>query len=109
MTHMIVTVNKLNRRSSPINNVGDKSNIVDTVNRGFSFDSTEQTNNAAGTWYKDSFNLYYWAGGLAADISAIPATNAVTTPTATTVAIASLGVLTTVSKTLLNPPQIVPH
>ncbi len=109
MTHMIVTVNKLNRRSSPINNVGDKSNIIDTISRGFSFDSVEQTSNAAGIWYKDNLKLYYWAGGLAADISAIPATNIETTPATATVVIAPLNVVTTASKTLLNPPQIIPH
>ena len=67
MSHMIVTVNKLNRRSTPIANVADKSNIIDTVTKGFSFDSIEQTTNAAGTWYKDALNNYYWAGGLMAD------------------------------------------
>lgn len=64
---MIVTVNKLNRRSTPIANVADKSNIIDTVRKGFSFDSVEQTMNAAGMWYKDALNNYYWAGGLMAD------------------------------------------
>ena len=73
MPNMKVTVNKLNRRSSPVSNVGDKSNIIDFVSRGFSFNSTSQINNAAGTWYTDSAGNYYWAGGLtAADNNPVP-------------------------------------
>ena len=96
---MIVTVNKLNRRSSPIANVADKSNIIDTVSKGFSFDSIEQTTNAAGTWYKDALNNYYWAGGLIADGSN-SSNRALATATAYCIP---------VSSTLLKPPQIIPH
>ena len=38
--------------------MADKSNIIDTVSKGYSFESTDQTVNAAGTWYKDN-NGYY--------------------------------------------------
>ena len=99
MTHLIVTVNKLNRRSSPIANVADKSNIVDTVSKGFSFDSIEQTTNAAGTWYKDALNNYYWAGGLIAD----------DTGTQTQTSTANTTVIIPASSTLLRPPQLIPH
>ena len=68
MAHLIITVNKLNRRSSPIANVADKSNIIDTVSRGFSFESVDETSNVAGTWYRDAQNRYYWAGGVAAEV-----------------------------------------
>lgn len=97
MTHLIVTANKLNRRSTPIANVADKSNIIDTVSKGFSFDSVEQTNNAAGTWYKDALNNYYWAGGLMADDAA-----AETAPVNSTVTISSLS-------SVLAMPAIMPH
>lgn len=97
MPHMIVTVNKLNRRSSPIANVADKSNVIDTVRRGFSFDSVEQITNAAGTWYKDADNNYYWAGGLMGD--GISAQAAVLN---TTIAVPS-------SSALLKPPALIPH
>ncbi len=95
---MIVTVNKLNRRSSPIANVADKSNIIDTVSKGFSFDSVEQTNNAAGTWFKDAVNNYYWAGGLMVDGTV---TESISVSTATPV-ISS-------ASALLKQPAIIPH
>ena len=97
MPHMIVTVNKLNRRSTPIANVADKSNIIDTVSKGYSFDSIEQTTNAAGSWYKDALNNYYWAGGLMIDgaTAEIPSANATVTIPA--------------SSTLLKPPSLIPH
>jgi len=94
MAHLIVTVNKLNRRSSPIANVADKSNIIDTVSRGFSFESVDETSNVAGTWYRDAQNRYYWAGGVAAEV-----TGTLLVPV----------VAATVSKKILNAPQVIPH
>src|SRR5262245_35684179 len=64
MARMIVTVNKLNRRSGPVSNLADKSNIIDVVTKGFSFDSTGKIHNAAGDWYEDSSQRYYWGGAL---------------------------------------------
>ena len=61
MSTMVVTVHSLNRRSSPVI-VGD--NIIDAVNSGYSFDSTDEVTNTTGTWYKDSNGYYYWGGGL---------------------------------------------
>ena len=98
MPHMIVTVNKLNRRSSPVANVADKSNIIDIVNKGFTFESTEQINNAAGSWYKDNLNLYYWAGGLTAEIVTQPVPvnqGQIIAPTSGDI--------------ILKPPAIIPH
>ncbi|HVX24723.1 MAG TPA: hypothetical protein VHB70_00170 [Parafilimonas sp.] len=99
MPHLIVTVNKLNRRSSPIANVADKSNIIDTVSKGFSFDSIDETNNAAGTWYKDADSYYYWAGGLMADGVATATTNVTNTTNITT----------SPATALLKPPTTIPH
>ncbi len=67
MAHMIVTANKLNRRSAPVSNIVDRSNVTDIVNKGFSFDSIGETFNAAGIWYQDADAHYYWGGGLMAD------------------------------------------
>jgi hypothetical protein len=98
MAHLIVTVKKLNRRSAPIENVADKSNIIDTVSKGFSFNSIEETTNAAGTWYKDADNHYYWAGGLMID-----GVSAATIQLNTTV------ITTTAASVLLKQPQVIPH
>lgn len=92
MPHLIVTVNKLNRRSSPIANVADKSNIIDTVNKGFSFDSIDETSNAAGTWYKDADGNYYWAGGLMVDGVSTQTLNTATT-----------------ANSILKAPENIPH
>ena len=64
MARMIVTVNRLNRRSGVVSNMADKSNIIDVVTKGFSFDSTGKIHNTAGDWYEDSSRRYYWGGGL---------------------------------------------
>ncbi|HEX5149922.1 MAG TPA: glycoside hydrolase family 19 protein [Parafilimonas sp.] len=70
---MIVTANKLNRRSGPVSNIADKSNIIDVVTKGFSFDSISKINNAAGDWYEDSAQRYYWGGALSITEDAVPA------------------------------------
>jgi putative chitinase len=64
MARMIVTVNRLNRRSGPVSNLADKSNIIDVVTKGFSFDSAGKIHNAAGDWFEDSSQRYYWGGAL---------------------------------------------
>lgn len=61
---MIVIVNKLNIRKAPVNNTSDKSNIVGTVSKGFSFNSVAQMTTTSGIWYKDSAGFYYWGGGV---------------------------------------------
>ncbi|HEY1871533.1 MAG TPA: hypothetical protein VGG71_10770, partial [Chitinophagaceae bacterium] len=62
MSTMVVSVSSLNRRSSPVIN---SDNLIDTVSKGYSFDSTGEITNATGTWYKDGNGYYYWSGGLA--------------------------------------------
>lgn len=107
MARMIVTVKKLNRRSGPIANVADKSNVMDIVTKGFSFDSVGQTFNAAGAWFQDGFQRYYWGGGLMADTSAtismpVNVTVATTTPVIATAA-------PKISVDILKPPPAIPH
>lgn len=107
MARMIVTVNRLNRRSGPIANVADKSNIIDVVTKGFSFDSVGQSFNAAGAWFQDSSDRFYWGGGLMADISpaiAIPAN-----VTVTTTAPAITEPAPVISASILKPPTSIPH
>jgi hypothetical protein len=110
MAHMIVTVKKLNRRSGPIANLADKSNIIDIVKKGFSFDSVGQSFNAAGAWFQDSAQHFYWGGGLMADTSAtvsMPATvSVVTTAPAVSTATSAAVILTPAS---LKPPAAIPH
>jgi hypothetical protein len=109
MARMIVIAGKLYRRSGPVPNMADRGNVIDIVTKGFSFDSISQTNNAAGTWYQDNFQHYYWGGGLMADTS--PTVTAaspvnVSTPTNTPVVIQ---VVPTVPVSILKPPLSIPH
>jgi lysozyme len=63
---LVVTANKLNRRSSPPVSLADK-NIIGTVLKGFRFDGEEVQdvpNPALGKWYMDHDNACYWGGGL---------------------------------------------
>jgi lysozyme len=83
MARMIVIANKMNRRSAPVSNMIDKSNIIDTVSMGFSFDSVGQTFNAAGTWYEDSAKRFYWGGALIVDTTSAPDTATVAGSTTT--------------------------
>lgn len=104
---MIVTANKLNRRSSPITNVADKSNIIDVVTKGFSFDSVGESFNAAGAWFQDSSNRFYWGGGVMADAS-----STITIPanvTVTTTAPAVIEPTPAISISILKPPASTPH
>ncbi len=78
MARMIVIANRLYRRSAPVANMIDRSNVIDIVTKGFSFDSIGETFTVAGTWYEDSANHFYWGGGLMADTTSIPAS--ATTP-----------------------------
>ena len=66
MAQLIVTVNRLNKRSSLPNGFSDK-NIIGTVQKGFSFEGNEVMelpNPSLGQWYEDSDGHYYWGGGL---------------------------------------------
>jgi len=65
MAQLIVTVKKLNRRSSVPRNFTDQ-NIIGAVSKGFRFEGTEVpgTNASLGKWYEDGQGHYYWGGGL---------------------------------------------
>ncbi len=65
MAQLKVVVNKLNRRSGPVTDMSDKSNIEGTVTKGFVFESNFQITNQLGIWYADRDGYYYWGNGLA--------------------------------------------
>lgn len=68
MSKLIVTVNKLNKRTSIPRSFSDKSNIAGIVMKNYTFLGDEVTgteNKLLGKWYKDRENYFYWAGGLA--------------------------------------------
>ena len=73
MSQLIVIANKLNRRSAPVTNFDERSNITGIVTKGFTFESTCEINNNLGSWYGDAFSNFYWAGGLAVNITSIQA------------------------------------
>jgi GH25 family lysozyme M1 (1,4-beta-N-acetylmuramidase) len=63
---LIVSVKKLNKRSSVPISLAEK-NIIGTVLQGFHFEGEEITilpNPALGKWYKDRDGSCYWGGGL---------------------------------------------
>ena len=64
MAQLKVVVNKLNRRSGPVTDMSDKSNIEGTVSKGFVFESNFQITNQLGIWYADRDGYYYWGNGL---------------------------------------------
>lgn len=67
MAQLIVTVNKLNKRSSVPASLADKRNVIGIVNRGFRFEGEEVLdvpNGAPGGWYVDRDRSFYWAGGV---------------------------------------------
>lgn len=68
---MIVIKDKLNKRTAPVNNTADKSNVTGTVIKGFAFESVSTTTNALGIWYKDRDGYYYWGGGVKQDTTAV--------------------------------------
>lgn len=68
MPQLIVTVNKLNKRTSIPGSVGEKSSIAGIVYKGYKFQGTfipSTPNQYPGGWYKDRDGYYYWAGGVA--------------------------------------------
>lgn len=73
MLQLIVTVDRLNKRIAVPVTFADRSGVIGTVYKGFSFEGTEETavpNAALGKWYRDRDGYYYWGGGLAVSGSA---------------------------------------
>jgi subtilisin family serine protease len=71
MQQLIVTVNKLNKRSTVPPSLPDPKGIIGTVNKNFSFFGTEADpgelpNSSTGKWFKDRDGSFYWGGGLEA-------------------------------------------
>ncbi|MEO9210800.1 MAG: S8/S53 family peptidase [Ginsengibacter sp.] len=53
MTTFKVNVNKLNLRSSPVNDFEDKSNVVGVLHQDTTFESAGEITNELGTWHSD--------------------------------------------------------
>jgi lysozyme len=77
----------------------DRSNVIDIVSKGFSFDSIGEQFTAAGTWYQDSSNHFYWGGGLLTDTSTQAPAPATIPPAATTTITPSAPVTVSISAT----------
>jgi lysozyme len=63
---LIVTANKLNRRSSIPESFADKTNVVGTVSKGYIFEGIEiySRDIISVKWYKDKEGYFYWSGGV---------------------------------------------
>lgn len=59
-----VIVPKLNKRTAPVHNTGDKSTVAGIVTDGFTFISYGHTVNEIGVWYRDKDNFWYWGKGV---------------------------------------------
>ncbi len=64
MANLEVTVNKLNRRRSPVADFADKSNVVEVVSKGFTFESVAQIENSLGVWHQDRDGWWAWEKGV---------------------------------------------
>lgn len=65
MTQLIVTVDKLNKRTAPVTDFGKKANVAGIVFKGYRFQGTLVTQPVLpDKWYRDSDGYYYWGGGL---------------------------------------------
>ncbi|REG90453.1 S8 family peptidase [Flavobacterium aquicola] len=63
MTQLKVIVNKLNKRTSPVTDFANKSNIVGVVNEGFTFESVKQLKNNLGIWHQCKDGYWAWGKG----------------------------------------------
>jgi subtilase family protein len=64
-----VTVDKLNMRKSPVTDFADKSNVVEVVNNGFTFESVAQIENNLGVWHQGHDGHWAWEKGLSGVIN----------------------------------------
>jgi subtilisin family serine protease len=64
MPQLQVIVPQLNKRSFPVEDTADKSNITGVVFNGFRFQSIAQQSNNSGTWFQDVNGSFYWGGGV---------------------------------------------
>lgn len=63
MAQMQVIVKKLNRRRYPVTDFSDKSNVIEILTRGHTFESVGEILNTLGKWYVDKEGYCAWAGG----------------------------------------------
>src|SRR5262245_31157068 len=66
-----VTVNKLNRRKSPVSDFADKSNVAEVVSKGFTFESVGHIENNLGVWHVDRDGFWAWEKALTAPSTAL--------------------------------------
>lgn len=59
-----VKASVLNKRTHPVTDFKDNSNIVGTVLKGTEISITDEVNLPNGTWLKDTDGNYYWGGGM---------------------------------------------
>ena len=71
-----VTVATLKKRTAPVDDPSNTTNVVGLVQKGFQFQSISQTTNGLGTWYQDQDSYYYWGGGL----SIVPTSSSAASP-----------------------------
>ena len=66
MAQLVVTVDKLNKRTAIPVTLSDKSSNDSVVEKGFRFEGFPFVNTATNgkKWYKDREGFFYWAGGL---------------------------------------------
>jgi chitosanase len=67
MKRLLVTANKLNKRSRIPSGLPDPNGISGVVMKGYTFDGTEVINvpnPALGKWYQDRDQNFYWGGAL---------------------------------------------
>lgn len=67
MTKLTVKVNKLNKRKAPVTDFEDRSNVIGTVKKGYTFENHGEISNVLGKWHVDADGYYYWAEGLAVE------------------------------------------
>ena len=77
MPHLLVTANKLNKRSRIPFSLPDPAGIIGVVNKGFSFEANEVAaaaipNPSLGKWYQDRDGSFYWGGGLIVEALSLP-------------------------------------
>jgi subtilisin family serine protease len=76
MAMLQVTVATLKKRTAPVDDPSNTTNVVGQVQKGFQFQSISQITNGLGTWYQDQDSYYYWGGGL----TIVPTSSSAATP-----------------------------
>ena len=64
MSFLRIVVPLLNKRTSPVEDVSNKTNVVGQDKGNYQFESVGEVINSLGTWYRDRGGHYYWGGGI---------------------------------------------